>query len=327
MNDVPHNGINTPILFLIFNRLETTQKVFEQIKMARPHFLYIASDGPRVSKIDEINNVNEIRKWVLDNITWDCEVKTLFRKENLGCGAAVSSAINWFFENVEMGIILEDDCFPDPSFFIFCEELLIKFKNDTRIMHIAGTNLFANDNIIKDYSYHFSKYANVWGWATWRRAWVMYDFEIKNFSIVRDKKLLKSYFNYYPAYVSRLKWYSAVFQDEFNNSTIDTWDYQWCFTCVSNSGISIVPKSNLVKNIGFDINATHTIEYDSFFSKDTSKISSPLIHPSYVMIDQKKDLQFEKRIFGSLYYTLRYIVIDFFRRYFLKRSVNYFKYL
>ena len=155
------NILNTPILFLIFNRLDTTKKVFETIKKNKPSKLYIASDGARVHKQGEKEIVQQVRDFVLENIDWNCEVQTLLRQENLGCKEAVSSAISWFFKNEEMGIILEDDCLPDDSFFYFCQDLLIKYQNDTRIWLITGTNDLVEDVSTDKEAYYFSKYEHL----------------------------------------------------------------------------------------------------------------------------------------------------------------------
>lgn len=321
------NKFQTPVLFLIFNRLETTKAVFEQIRSSKPSYLYLAGDGARTGNLKEQFVVNEIRTWVLENINWDCNVSTLFRDKNLGCAKAVSSAIDWFFQNEEMGIILEDDCLPDESFFGYCEDLLEKYKDDYRIMHITGTNLLTHSNGKQHESYYFSKYANVWGWATWRRAWQHYDLDIRKYVNFREQKYLKHYFTYFPAYISRLKWYSAVLNVEGEQRTFDTWDYQWCFTCSSNSGLSIVPNTNLIKNIGFGSNATHTSVFDSFFEQNVEKIDFPLKHPDFVIIDYNKDLRYEQKIFGKKIDAYIIILKDLIRKFFLKRKVNYLKYL
>ena len=309
---------------MIFNRPKETQLLFNAIKEVKPKKLYVAADGPRNNGKDEI--VCMETKKVLDQIDWECELITLFRDQNLGCGKAVSGAISWFFKNEEEGIVLEDDCLPTIDFFRFCDEMLFKYKSDSRIMHIAGTNLFS-DNYDSNDSYHFSKYANIWGWATWQRSWIQYDFNISKFSSFRKTNYFRQYFNYLPAYVSRLKCYSSVFENHIEKKTIDTWDYQWCFTCVSNTGMSIVPKSNLIKNIGFDNNATHTVSFDDFYSKNQQDLKFPLIHPEFVMINHKQDLVYEKKIFGSFLNTLKFISIDFIRKYVLKRNLSYLKYL
>jgi len=162
---------NTPILFLVFNRFDLTKKVFKEIKKARPKSLFISSDGARTKK--EEKKVEEIRQYLLNNIDWNCNLKTLFRNKNLGCQKAVSSAISWFFNNVEQGVILEDDCLPNQDFFKFSEEMLKKYKNNDKIMHISGTNVEKKSNLNEDY--FFSKTFNMWGWATWRRSWKYFD--------------------------------------------------------------------------------------------------------------------------------------------------------
>lgn len=161
---------NSAILLLIFNRLDTTQLVFEAIQKVKPPRLYIASDGARIDKLSEDSLVGDVRNYVINNIDWDCEVKTLFREENLGCKLAVSGAISWFFQNEGHGIILEDDCLPDHSFFRFCEEMLLKYSDDERIGMISGDNFQFGGSQVED-SYYFSRYPHIWGWATWKRAW------------------------------------------------------------------------------------------------------------------------------------------------------------
>lgn len=180
----------TPILFIGFNRPETSRQVFAAIRSAEPTDLYVAIDGPRVGHSDEAARVAEVRA-IFDDVDWDCEVHTLFREDNVGCRLGVSGAINWFFENVEAGIILEDDCVPSSSFFGYCEELLDRFADDTRIMHIAGYNHRPDFVWDPDYSYFFSHYGYMWGWATWRRAWAFYDVELPHFDEIVAKGYLK----------------------------------------------------------------------------------------------------------------------------------------
>lgn len=169
--------LNVPVLLLIFNRPDTTQRVFHEIRGASPLQLFISADGPRENKPGEFEKC-QITRDIVRQVDWDCEVYTNFRDKNLGCKIAVSSAIDWFFENVEEGIILEDDCLPSFSFFRFCEELLEKYRDDERIMQIGGTNLLSEWQRSDD-SYYFSKYGAIWGWATWRRAWQYYDVNMK----------------------------------------------------------------------------------------------------------------------------------------------------
>ena len=165
---IPSAPLETAVLFIVFNRLETTKSVFQAIRKARPQKLYIGGDGARKDKDGEAEKIVAVRKYVMENIDWKCEVKTQFSEKNLGCKYAPASVINWFFKNEEMGIILEYDCLPSQSFFWFCQTLPKKYQDDTRVGDISGTNLlgkYKNGNK----SYHFSNFGNNWGWATWRR--------------------------------------------------------------------------------------------------------------------------------------------------------------
>jgi len=182
-----------PILFLLFNRPYLTQRVFACIREARPARLFVAADGPRPDRVGERQLCAEARK-VVDQVDWPCELLTLFRDENLGCGKAVSSAIDWFFEHVEEGIILEDDCLPHPSFFRFCEKLLEKYRDDERVMQIGGCNF--QDGIKRGpASYYFSIYNHIWGWASWSRAWKYYDVGITSWRKTIHEEFLYTLFN------------------------------------------------------------------------------------------------------------------------------------
>ena len=263
--------MNTPILFLIFNRPDTTKKVFDVIREVKPKQLFIAADGPRIGKIGEKEKCEETRK-IINQIDWDCEIKTLFRNENLGCGKAVSMAITWFFENVEEGIILEDDCLPDLSFFEYCEALLQKFRYNEKIYMISGDNFLPESLRLKE-SYYFSIFPHIWGWATWRRAWDKYSFKMEGFSdFVKDNKIEK---------ILNKKEIQDYFLDRFSEvykGNIDTWDYQWVYSIWKNNGLSVAPSINLISNIGFSSDGTHTLnENDPVSNLKTSSISFPMI--------------------------------------------------
>ena len=174
---VKPSSVHTAVLFLVFNRPETTKQVFEAIRQAKPPRLYVAADGAREGKPGESERVEQVRQ-IATEVDWPCEVKTLFRDKNLGCKQAVSSAIDWFFDNEEQGIILEDDCLPHPDFFTFCETLLKRYATDERVWVITGDN-FQDGQKRGDGSYYFSRYNHVWGWASWRRAWSKRDMSIK----------------------------------------------------------------------------------------------------------------------------------------------------
>lgn len=284
--------LTTPVLFLVFNRLDTTKQVFEVIRKAKPPRLYIASDGPRENKEGEAEKVKEVREYVLNNIDWDCKVQTLFRDKNLGCGKAVSSAITWFFENEEMGIILEDDCLPSLSFFWFCEELLNKYEDDERIWHIGGCN-FQNSIKRGKASYYFSVINHVWGWASWANRWQKYDFKLSN---INNTDFLKKTFENKKA----LKYWTKIFGMMKENKT-GIWGYQWTFTMWFNNGLAILPNVNMISNLGFREDATHTIGESKMANMKTYELIITK-HPSQIIQDKEADeYTFKKYLFaGSL---------------------------
>lgn len=273
----------TPILFLIFNRPDTTKRVFESIKSIKPAKLFIAADGARKDKVGEDLLCIETRK-IIELIDWNCEIKTLFRTENLGCKIAVSSAIDWFFENEEQGIILEDDCLPDISFYSYCETLLKYYSSNERIMHISGNNF--QDGIVRSNgSYYFSNYNHIWGWATWKRAWNKYKVNLEFLTEAEIIKLIETQFT---SRKERVFWIQIF--NKMCKPNIGTWDYQWSFAIWSNNGLSILPNQNLVSNIGFNNNGTHTsgVDYLGLSNMQTFSITN-IIHPKNIEINKNAD--------------------------------------
>ena len=248
----------TPILFLIFNRPDTTKKVFEKIREIKPKTLYVAADGAREGDIQEENNCALARQIAID-VDWNCEVKTLFRNKNLGCKEAVSTALNWFFSEVEEGIILEDDCLPSSAFFEYCKSLLEKFRNNPDVISINGCNYgYQYDKA----SYFYSRHFNAWGWASWRRASEEVSYSISDWDeLTVDKKYSFLYDRLKLAPVDLDKpWFEywrKIF-DSISDGTLNTWDYFWLYYQLKNKKYSILPAVNLVKNIGFHEKATHT---------------------------------------------------------------------
>lgn len=282
-----NNQLKTPILFIIFNRPETTERVFNEIRKAKPKKLYVVADGPRNTRPDDIQKCIETRK-IIDSIDWDCQVFKNYSEINLGCRNRVSSGIDWFFENEESGIILEDDCLPEHTFFQFCEEMLEKYKDNNQIGMISGTNFYPDKNPSE--SYYFSKYSSIWGWATWRRAWKSYDVDIKNWPENKKNNSLK---NIFKNIKDRMYW-SSIF-DEIYNKRIDTWDYQWTYTCFFNNFFSVVPSRNQISNIGFGgNNSTHTKKISPFANMKTEPIIFPLNHPERFEINSKIDRMIQK---------------------------------
>lgn len=285
--------LNTAVLFLVHKRPNTTLQVFEAIRQAKPPRLYVAADGPRADVQGEAEKVREVRDVVLNGVDWDCEVKTLFRDNNLGCKRGVSEAINWFFEHEEQGIILEDDCLPHIDFFRFCENLLLRYADDERVWVITGDNF--QDGIRRgESSYYFSKYNYIWGWATWKRAWMYYQVDLPFWpewksSLDWQKKL--------PDRVERRYW-AKIFDRMYANQ-IDTWDYPW-FACVwYHGGLTATPNVNLVCNIGFGADSTHTTQVDSPLANITANTIGEITHQERIEQNSEADRYVFDEVFGG----------------------------
>jgi len=278
----PYYQTQSAVLFIIFNRPDTTQQVFEQIKAARPARLYVAADGPRQNVQDDVTHCKQARD-IATVIDWDCELKTLFKEKNAGCKEAVSSALTWFFDNEEEGIILEDDCLPANSFFRFCDVLLDKYRLDTRIRHISGAN-FQHGKKWGDATYYFSNITHVWGWASWRRVWKDYDKELSRYDENDVKEKLANIFTD-PLIVE--SWHH-IFK-ELKAGKIDTWDFQLGFTNYFNNSLCIVPNYNLVSNIGFSDNATHTTQANNLSANIPLTDIVEIEHPLYFLAEKKAD--------------------------------------
>ena len=245
----------TPILIISWKRPEKTLKLINEIKKIKPNKIYLACDGP--IKNDKFNRfkVEKNREVLEKEITWKCEVNKLYSNKNNGCKLAVSKAITWFFKNEEEGIILEDDCIPHLDFLKFCSILLDKYRDDSRVWCISAHNQNKNTSV-KNVSYYFSRYSHCWGWASWRRCWNLYDPDIKTWPEKKKEKILNNIFES----TKQIQYWENIFNNIHYNSQPDTWDYQWTYLCFLNSGLTIIPTINLIKNIGFDNDATHTLE-------------------------------------------------------------------
>lgn len=241
----------TPVLFLIYNRPELTKKTFAKIKEIRPRHLFISAEGPNKEKKGDLEKCKKVRE-IVENIDWPCKIERRFLDDNLGCASGVSSAITWFFSKVDKGIILEDDCLPNLSFFYFCQELLERYKKNKDIMMISGTNLLGEWKSDKQ-DYLFSRQIAIWGWATWKRAWKRYSHNLPELKDKNKIEVIKKIIDneQYYRYILRKT------QDTLNGK-IDSWGYRWIMSCYLNQGKTITPSKNLVSNIGFSSNAIHT---------------------------------------------------------------------
>ncbi len=268
--------VQSPVLFIVFNRPDTTRKVFERIREVKPSRLYIAADGPRAGRPADEANCSEVRR-IVEGVDWDCEVKTLFSDVNKGCKIAVSNAITWFFDNEPEGIILEDDCLPAYSFFSFCDEMLQRYRNDPKVFSITGTNKQMGRRWT-DADYYFSRYANIWGWASWARVWKQYDHTLSRYGESEVAKVM--------ARVYDDRFYIDDFVNIFRKlkaGEIDTWDYQFNFLGFFTEGLTISPNVNLISNIGFGEGATHTFDtINPFAAMPLVELTGPLKHPDVV---------------------------------------------
>ncbi|MGD1804967.1 methyltransferase domain-containing protein [Dapis sp. BLCC M126] len=285
--------LKTPVVLIIFNRPDTTAKVFEAIREVKPLQLFVIADGPHLDKLGEFEKCITAKK-IIDQVDWKCEVLTNYAEVNLGCRERIYSGLNWVFSLVESAIILEDDCVPHLTFFRFCQELLERYRDNDRVMAISGDNFQFGNNPI-EYSYYFSCYPHCWGWATWRRAWKNYDNRMQLWSKLIDSKWLENILENSRA----VQYWSEIFEKNFQG--FNSWAYAWVFACWNHHGLTILPKVNLVSNIGFGGEATHTSSVNKFANMSVDEMIFPLNHPSSIIRNIQADEFTEKIMFsGSL---------------------------
>jgi len=264
-----------PIVLFFYKRIDTTKKVWSTIQAKKPHKLYLIADGPKNLKEEPL--CSKVRDFVESNVNWQCEIIKIYSNVNLGCARRIQTGLDKVFENEEMAIILEDDTLPNQSFFDFCEELLERYKNDKRVVHISGCNPHLHAVNFKE-SYCFSSIVNIWGWATWKRAWKNYDINMP-FWENEDKS---SFLKYWIPSNEHIKGTRKMFDLHCNNEDPWTWDYQWVYACWNSNGLAIMPSHNLVSNIGIGPDATNTKSKNGIeiYPSVTDTISFPLRHPS-----------------------------------------------
>ena len=276
-----------PILLILFNRSDTTTKLINALREIRSINIYIFIDGPR-KNTNDVQLIRNVER-VIESIDWECTVTKKISHTNYGCGLGPVNAIDWFFSNVEMGIILEDDCIPIPSFFMFCNTLLHKYKNNSSVFHISGNN-YSNPELVAS-NYYFSKYAGTWGWATWRRAWKMNDWSMKEYpKFLKNKQFDKTF----KTHEEKVYW-KKLFDSVYINFT-EYWDYQWFLTIWQNNAILIAPKYNLVTNIGFSIDATHTKSIPVWYENINTKEIENVEENTKIVINEKADEYLFKHI-------------------------------
>jgi hypothetical protein len=286
--------LKTPVAFIIFNRPEATSRVFEEIRKAGPPVLLVVADGPRAGHASDAERCAETRA-IVERVDWDCEIRKNYSEINLGCRKRVSSGLDWVFSEVEEAIILEDDCLPHPTFFRFCEELLQKYRDDDQIGHIGGVN-FQFERKRMPYSYYFSRYPHIWGWASWRRAWKGYDSNLAVWPKIKQEKWLRDFLGE----TSLVGYWTNIFEKVYRHQ-IDTWDYQWAFHCWTQNRLAIIPHTNLISNIGAHREATHTVRGNKFHDMEIEPVIFPLSHPQSVFRDSPADRYTETYHHGLIF--------------------------
>ena len=288
--------LKTPIVFIIFKRADTTQKVFEVIRQVRPEKLFVVADGPRSDRVGEAEKTAAARA-IVDQVDWDCQVAKDYSDINLGCAKRVSSGLDWVFSQVKQAIILEDDCIPDISFFRFCEELLDRYQDDERVMSISGQNVqFGHTKV--DHSYYFSRYHHCWGWATWQRAWKHFDFSMSHWPDVRSQNALQGVL----CDTEATRFWGQTFQATCDGQ-IDSWANRWMLACWLQNGLSILSRTNLVSNVGFGMDSTNTKsrtqKVNRYSNMTTEALDFPLHHPPLMLRNIQADSYTQKTLYSQ----------------------------
>jgi hypothetical protein len=282
---MPQFQLKTPVALILFKRPDTTERVFQAIRQAKPPQLFLIADGARGDRSGEAEQCAAARA-VVEQVDWDCEVFKNYSEANLGCGTRIPTGLDWVFSQVEAAILLEDDCLPHPSFFQYCEELLDYYRHDTRIMTISGDNTptgFTDKRRPED-SYYFSIYPRIWGWATWRRAWNLRQVGMHQGGLIREGDWLKDILQ---DEVAVRTWQRILRTAE---EELDVWGYQWSLTSWLNSGLSVIPNVNLVSNLGFGFGASNTMDTDNLRANTpVVAMNFPLQHPAFMIADRRAD--------------------------------------
>ncbi len=288
--------ITTPVLLILFNRPDCVKEVFGAIRDSRPRKLYVFADGPRYDHEEDNALCNQARLETED-VDWDCEVHRFYSDVNLGCGVGPYTGMDWVFKNEDRAIILEDDCVPNHSFFRFCQELLAKYEAEPRVMTISGLNFDIQSE--SRFDYYFTHYNNTFGWATWKRVWNLYDYDMHEFEGYRETNALQKIV----LYRKNVSYWNSVFEKIVTGEEKTAWDAQFMFMSFQQNGLHVFPQKNMVKCIGFGDDATHTKNIDSkarivYGTQCSYEISFPLKHPDEIREDFRSDCVLMQDIYG-----------------------------
>jgi hypothetical protein len=282
---MPSMNPSVPVAFFIFNRPLPTRRVFDEIKKLKPAILLITADGPRHGADKPL--VEATRK-IVEIIDWPCDVRRNYSDINLGVKRRMYTGIDWVFSQFEQAILLEDDCLPDPTFFPYCTQLLEKHKDDDRIMMISGTHMLPGQRWSDD-SYYYTVMTHIWGWATWRRAWQHYRADMPDW----PSQVASGFPGDFVPSPKAAHFYSKMMADTYTGNLV-AWGLAWMYAAWKRRAVSICPSVNLISNIGFGPDATHTRKVDPFANLPTQPMPFPLVHPKTVAANTEADLAFFK---------------------------------
>ena len=284
----------TPVLIITFQRSALLRRLIDALRPVSPQNLFISCDGPRQSCIDDLPRIAAVHAIIENDIDWPCNLHCHFSETNLGCSLGPITAINWFFNQVEHGIILEEDCIPNPDFLLYCTELIERHKHDQRIWCISG-NSYLPSPPVAPASYFFSRYTLTWGWATWRDRWQQFDLLLLRWPALRDSGLFQQLFeDRYEA-----DYWAEIFERTYRREEpITWWDYQWFFAALSRGALTAMPVRNLVSNIGFGEGATHTLNPDTPIHPALPL--GPITHPDFVVRHRDADTYTYAHHYGGI---------------------------
>ena len=285
--------MKTSIVLFIYKRDNNFDQVIGAIRRHNPSTIFIVADGPK--NINELSQINNTRALLESLIDWPCKIHKNYASYNLGLRERFRTGIDWVFTHTDKAIFIEDDCIPDPVFFSFCDELLVKYKDDQKILSISGNNFQPSNNRVKE-SYYFSRYPHVWGWATWKRVWDHYDSNIRDWPKLKQSGWLS---NVYPDRYFIRKFWTYIF-DRLYTGKINTWDYQLTYLSLKLGGFNIIPNVNLVKNVGYGEDATNIKKKNKTINIPTNRINLPLTHPKKITYADRQDIYIEELVYLNL---------------------------
>ncbi len=283
-----------PIAMIVYKRADLTIRSFAAIRELKPAKLYIIADGPRDAS--EEKKVREVREYLDTHIDWDCEVHRNYAPQNIGLRYRMPTGMKWVFETEEKAIFIEDDIDATQNFFYFCKEMLEKYEQDERVLMVTGSNIYPEDPSFGKEQILFSQFASIWGWACWKRSFELYDVNMRSWPQVRKSGEMKQRLT-----PEAYDFYRVLF-DDLQYHWHRTWDYQWTYIMLCGKGLGIVPRYNLVKNIGMgNSDGEHRDDtkerIDFVTGVERKEMVLPVVCPDDVVRNEDYDRMVQQRMF------------------------------